>query len=380
MKDHNVNDELLTRYLLNELNGSEEQQVIAWLNESNDNAEYFERLKEAWNLAGSMKLLQETDINNEWNRHTRVVNGGDIIRNVEEGGAAEALTPSPGKRKRLLTAISIAASLLLAVGSYVYLSEDNHSVESLSAHRKAEVPPTSAGTEDNINKEQNNSGMPRNLLLSDGSEIVLYANSEVSYEKDFSGTYRHVYLKGKADFSVTKDSTKPFTVFSGDISTTVLGTKFTVTAFDSSVIASVRLYEGKVVVKSTEAATRRLKRDYVLIPGQEIVYNRRNGDVLVRSFTQPLIGKQEQQVENIEVPDNYKGSWFMFNNQPLPDVFDQLRALYGVDIKYNRRDLDKMYFIGKFDQTDSINQILKKIALLYQLKVSRHDNKYTVTR
>jgi len=202
----------------------------------------------------------------------------------------------------------------------------------------------------------------------------------VSYEKEFSGKYRRVYLRGKADFSVTKDSAKPFTVFSGDISTTVLGTKFTVTAFENSMIASVRLYEGKVMVKSTASAAKKLKKDYVLIPGQEIVYNRSNGDVLVRSFAKALAGKQEQQIENIEVPDNYSGSWFMFNNQPLPDVFDQLQALYGVDIKYNRRDLDKMYFIGKFDQTDSINQILKKIAVLYQLKVSRHDNKYTITR
>jgi hypothetical protein len=134
------------------------------------------------------------------------------------------------------------------------------------------------------------------------------------------------------------------------------------------------------MVRSTSSAAKKFRKDYVLIPGQEIVYNRNNGDVLVRSFAKATIGKQEQQVENIEVPDNFKGSWFMFNNQPLPDVFDQLQALYGVDISYNRRDLDKMYFIGKFDQTDSINQILKKIALLYQLKVTHHDNKYIVTK
>lgn len=379
MKDHNVNDELLTRYLLNELSGSEEKQVIAWLNESNDNADYFERLKKSWNLAGSVKLLQETDINNEWNRHARVVKGGDIIRNVEEDNVISEL-PTHTMRKRMLTMISIAATVLLAISSLIYFSNETKPVESPLAERKTQVVSPAADAPNNNNTERNDSETPRSLLLNDGSEIVLYSNSELSYEKEFSGVNRQVFLKGKADFSVTKDSAKPFTVFSGDISTTVLGTKFTVTAFENSVIASVRLYEGKVMVRSTNSATKKFRKDYVLLPGQEIVYNRSNGDVLVRSFAKATIGKQEQQVENIEVPDNFKGSWFMFNNQPLPDVFDQLQALYGVDIKYNRRDLDKMYFIGKFDQTDSINRILKKIALLYQLKVAHHDNKYTVTR
>jgi len=166
MKDHNVNDELLTKYLLNELSESEEKQVIAWLNESKDNAEYFERLKQAWNLAGSVKLLQESDINEEWNRHARVREGGDIIRKVEEGDAVTEAFPLHSNRRRLLIAISVAASVLLGVGLYVYLFEDKKPAESLLARHDQEVTSPDANAADDINKEQNTSETPRSLLLS----------------------------------------------------------------------------------------------------------------------------------------------------------------------------------------------------------------------
>jgi ferric-dicitrate binding protein FerR (iron transport regulator) len=378
MENHNQYDEVLTRYLLNELNSAEEKEVTDWIQASKENETYFEGFKKTWNLLNGAGT-GDIDLDKEWNYFRRVANGGEMIMKLRSE-PEELVVDAKIRRSRRVYYYSAAAAIILLVVSLMVFRKDERSTTIVAENKAAEQQQEEVRAASNINKEVNLSETPRSLLLSDGSEVVLYNNSEVSYEKEFTGNVRSVYLKGKADFSVTKDKTKPFTVYSGDISTTVLGTKFTVNAYENSSIASVRLHEGKVIVKSTETAKVKLKKDYVLLPGQEIVYNRSNGEVFVRSFKPAGKNAGSVSVENIEMPEDFKGTWFMFNNQPLPDVFDQLQALYNVEIKYNRRDLDKMYFIGRFDQTDSIEKILEKISLLHELKISRNHDKYSVSK
>lgn len=382
MDNPNRYDDLLARFILNELNPDEEKEVIEWLYASEENVQYFEQFKELMNLSKTATFLQNVDVNDEWDYHRRVVTGGEMIMNVPEETGDFPFDARIRRRKRinLMLMSAMAASFVLVILAVLYVSGPKKS----SSRSVTENTITSHGegknVPDNVITEKNISNVPRSLLLSDGSEVVLYANSELIYEKNFTGNERRLQLKGKADFAVTKDSAKPFIVATGHISTTVLGTRFTITAYDESVIARVKLHEGKVIVKSIAGSTKQLKNDYLLAPGQELVYNKLNGEAFVRWFKKAAIAKSDDVVEDINMPENFSGSWFMFNNQPLPDVLDQLQAIYNVEITYTKTDLDKMYFIGRFDQTDSIHNILQKISLLYQLKVSNNNNKYSITR
>ena len=383
MDNPNRYDDLLARFVLNELNPDEEKEVIEWLYASEENVQYFEQFKELMNLSKSASFLENVDVNNEWDYHRRVVTGGEMIMNVPEETGDFPFDTRIRRRKRtnLMLMSGMAASFVLVIVAVLYVSGPKKaSSEALTKNMVTAGSVNKNLPADEMNREVNLTDVPRSLLLSDGSEVVLYANSEVSYKKEFTGSERHLQLKGKADFTVTKDSAKPFIVSSGHISTTVLGTRFTVTAYDESVVASVRLHEGKVIVKSTSTASKPLKKDYLLVPGQELVYNKLNGEAFVRWFKKEVIAKGEDAVEHIDMPENFAGSWFMFNNQPLPDVLDQLQAIYNVEISYTRSDLEKMYFIGRFDQTDSISNILQKISLLYQLKVSNKNNKYSISK
>ena len=134
------------------------------------------------------------------------------------------------------------------------------------------------------------------------------------------------------------------------------------------------------MIKSTEEAVKQLKEDYYLEPGQELLYDKETGTAFIRSFREKMGKKEQRQPENITVPDDFKGSWVMFNNQPLAQVFDQLGALYNVEIKYKDTDINKMYFIGRFDERDSIENILKHISVLHQLTLTRDNNKYIISR
>jgi hypothetical protein len=70
----------------------------------------------------------------------------------------------------------------------------------------------------------------------------------------------------------------------------------------------------------------------------------------------------------------------MFNNQALPDVLDQLSAIYNVEIQYSTEDLRQKYFIGKLEKKDSLSKILRDIALLNHLSVTNQNGRYIIKK
>ena len=84
------------------------------------------------------------------------------------------------------------------------------------------------------------------VRLSDGTRIVLGANSRLAYPRSFAlDAPREVRLSGEARFEVAHDADHPFWVISGEMRTEVLGTVFDVNAYPGS-RARVILYEGHV--------------------------------------------------------------------------------------------------------------------------------------
>jgi hypothetical protein len=233
--------------------------------------------------------------------------------------------------------------------------------------------------------EVNTSGKTKRLVLQDSSEIILDPSSEVSWNEPFTNNRRDIVLKGRARFHVAKDKTRPFTVISGQIATTALGTQFIVTAFERQDFISVQLFEGKVVVKAADSIRPQLKSNFYLLPGEELLYNNKQYTARVHRFmnADAIARHKEQAEDNMEdmpsLPLGDKGSWYMFNNQPLVQVFKQLEEMYGVHISYPEKGLEKMYFIGKFSKNDSVSDILNQISLLNNLTVTKKDNAYIIT-
>lgn len=229
--------------------------------------------------------------------------------------------------------------------------------------------------------EVNTTAKEKRIQLPDGSLITLAKNSEIIYREPFA-VQRNVALSGKADFKVRHDQARLFTVASGDLVTTDLGTEFTVSAFSTHRI-SVRLYDGKVVVKAADKTNKWMNKDVYLLPGQELVYSSGTA-AKVRTFeTGNASSKQtvarERPRDNPLIPSD-DGSWFMFNNQSLDQVFDQLAALYNVRIIYNKKDVQKIYFTSKYDQYVPLETILKQICTPNRLTITRQDAAFIISR
>ncbi|OQP54401.1 FecR domain-containing protein [Niastella populi] len=372
-------DDLITRHFCNELNSDEQAALLQWLSASEENRQYYEALKNTWQLMNDKQAPDEINAAAEWAYFQKIVEQ-DAPRWSGSERDYTGESRKKGTVRRILIATAAAASVLLiiAIGFKWRDTEKRNghvAVATVEKNKTANVV---------TRYEINTTNKAKRFVLPDSSVVMLDPLSEIKWSEPFPGNKRDIVLKGRARFIVAKDKTRPFTVISGRLATTALGTEFSVTAFERHEFITVQLYEGRVVVKETDGIDAKMKRDFFLAPGEELLYSNKQYTASVRRFTlNNEVAKKEVQEEH-EAPEPSvpadKGSWYMFNNQPLAQVFKQLEEMYGVEIRYSKTDLEKMYFIGKFSKTDSVDNILKQIATLNNLTVTRQNSTYIISK
>lgn len=389
MGNINYFDELIVSYLSNELNSEEETFVLQWINSSEENRRHFENLKNTWNLLATEQTVKEVDVDKEWSRFRQSVSKKQVELSVlkfppcHEQYSEEAFTSRKLSLHQLFLTAAVAASLILLVvfGWSVFYS--NEPIKNSSSLAVTNEPPPKIL----ITHKANKTGKIQLITLPDGSLVKLYSKSELIYDNSFNENKRDIRLSGKAHFEVVKDKIRLFTVYSGKISTTALGTQFTVTAYDNARNIAVRLYQGKVVVKSTNDGKTKLDNNFFLLPGQELIFDNKNLMARVRSYRlnnnvalKDANNNEKLFTDNPIMPVNGKGSWYMFNNQPLSQVFAQLEGMYNVHIVYPTKELSKIYFIGTFNVTDSLDNILEQITSLNNLRIRKKNNKIIISK
>lgn len=101
-------------------------------------------------------------------------------------------------------------------------------------------------TTDTLTEYATATGEIEQILLSDGSKIMLGAQSRVE-TVEFTDSERRVYMReGEAFFSIAHDKDRPFIVISDNTRIQVLGTQFNVNKSDGNL--QVSLLEGSVEI------------------------------------------------------------------------------------------------------------------------------------
>ena len=218
------------------------------------------------------------------------------------------------------------------------------------------------------------------IHLADGSLAIMKSASRIRYRTPFDwNNRRDVLTEGVVSFRVAKNKSKPFTVFTGDIATTALGTFFTVDYRAEQKTIIITLNEGKVVVHSSDTLHKKMKKDYFLLPGDRLLYNKETTVAnLVRSPEKNELVKAGHLMERYN--QKQKPDWYTFNGTKLSEVFDQLSAYYNAPIYYYPAEVKDMYYTGRIEKQDSLSNILRDIALLNHLNVSRTNNTFTLKR
>ena len=178
----------------------------------------------------------------------------DVMPMVEEPVMITAAVAIPKIKMRplhrFLIKLTVAASLLFvsATGYLAYRRTENLKLQSLFTTVSVPV------------------GSVKIITLTDHSVVTLNSGSVFKYPSSFASNNRRVFLiKGKGFFEIAKDKTRPFTVYSAKLSTTALGTSFTVENYKACQMEKIRLYTGKVEIGSKEKGFSPLR----LIPGQQ---------------------------------------------------------------------------------------------------------------
>ena len=185
-----------------------------------------------------------------------------------------------------------------------------------------------------------------NLKLADGTSVWMFADSEIRFPTCFRGNKREVYLSGEAYFEVHHDPSRPFYVKTTSLDVKVLGTSFNVKAYDDMDAVETSLVEGVISVK-----------DNVLRPNMQAVFDKNTGNFSYRKIN----------------GDNYrlrKERIFVFENQRLDDILQEMARWYDFDIFYQNPDMAGKQFGFKLEKYEHVDSLLKMLELTGEVKFS----------
>lgn len=301
---------LMAKVLSGEASREEQLQMEEWVGASEENKKLKELSEAAWQGIETEDLMQDADA---------------VFNNIE--GQIDQVEPLPDQpagiwfRKQL--AWVAAASVVLLCGLWMYLGQVSDPAGIAQAVQHHWV------------QKSNAPGEKSRVILSDGTVVWLNSESTLSYKKPFGqGNNRYVELEGEAYFDVAHDPQHPFSVKTGNITTTALGTSFNITAYEEDSFIDVDLQSGKVLVSLAEP----MHEDQVFIePGEKVRFDKVENAMEKSSFD-PLHDLA------------WKDGVISFRNATFDEVVTKLSRWYGVrfDVKNKPKELKEWNYTAKF--------------------------------
>lgn len=201
------------------------------------------------------------------------------------------------------------------------------------------------------------------VILSDSSEVIVSANSKLTYPVNFSGDYRDVELDGGAFFKVKK-SDKPFRVKVKGIEVNVYGTEFNINSYNENTVKTI-LLSGSIGVKYREKGE---MEEIEIKPNQEFYIN-----------TVSEITKLYSDV-NIEKHRAWIDGFFRYDEEPICDLLEDLSNWYGVSFKYLLSEINDIDITAYMSRDMSIDDLLKMIEVISNVKFIKNGENYDVKK
>ena len=198
------------------------------------------------------------------------------------------------------------------------------------------------------------------VVLSDGTVVLLNADSRLIFPTHFNGKERDVKLVGEAYFKVSHDAAHPFIVRAGDVCTRVLGTEFDLKAYPGS-DTHVTLIKGSVIVGSNAKG-----KIVKLIPGQDAALKSNNDFDVTTVDTEYYV--------------QWKEGYFYFDNMPLIDVVRELGRWYNVDVEICDNSLMsyRLHFIA--ERRSNISEVIENLNEFSYLSVVQQGQKIVISK
>jgi transmembrane sensor len=324
----------IEKFFQGRLSKKEAENFLKWMNSQKGEAEYQKIIEQVWQ-----------DEIGEKNADAEIGPNLEVFKSKNISGPKSL--NQVNKRNYLGIWLGIAASLLLVFSvSYIFYFNqpfeneiEDFDVEELTAITKL-----------------NPRGNKKIISLPDGSTVVLNSDSKLTYGSDFSRN-RIINLEGEGFFEVKKDEAHPFTVITGKISTTALGTSFNVRAYGESSDIQVSLASGKVRVQNTED-----KNLIEINPGEAV------------DFSNQLQTFRKKQIDISKVL-NWKEGILHFDKVPFHQVILELERWYGVEISLSgTKKVLEYKCTGTFKKHEYLSNVLKVLSYSLDFEYEINEN------
>ncbi len=201
----------------------------------------------------------------------------------------------------------------------------------------------------------------KEITLSDGTFVVLNANSTLTYDER---SPREVRLEGEAYFEVAKKPSTgaKFFVETADLEVQVLGTIFNVNSRGES--TEVFLEEGKVNLSLLKPEAETIE----MVPGDLVRFSSKSQEL--------------QEEKNAIALDNtsWKDGTLMFRDIPLPQVLKDLTEIYGVTFRLENEGL-KQKIINGGVPIKSLDIAISTLTGIYHVEIeAQHDSTEFIIR
>jgi len=302
------------------------------------------------------KYLDNTCSREEYNELFASLKPNNYDAAVEEAFKQVELQPvhimPAGKNYR--KALAIAATIVVvAAATVLWYSRSAQRTTPFAQVKQRHMAPT-------LQKYTHRSEY-KYLLLPDSTQVWLNAASTLEFPEVFERSARKVYLKGEAYFDVKHAAELPFIIYTGKVSTEVLGTAFNIKAYPDLEKITVSVNRGKVKVNYANRQVALLTR------GQEV-----------------SIASKDQKVKEKELksPDNlawHKGN-LDYDDYSIRDIISDLQRVYDVQIRVAVPQVATLRVSTTFKRENGIEPALDILCRLTETRLELRNGIYFITK
>ena len=315
-------DTLIIDRLSDNIPEEDNRKLDAWLDESAKHLSYFNQMKNLWDSSavGDPELLFDYE------------RGYSLfMKRVREEKESTLAVETKNKQILWHRIIAVAAVIIpvFVLGYYASLYFEKPS-DAAGFLQSEVVSPNGSKTQ---------------LRLADGTVVWLNSGSRLLYNDKFGKENRNLELVGEAYLDVSRNEQIPLVVKVGGLDIKVLGTKFNVNAYPEKSEVKVSLLEGSVSMHAGNSP-----KPAILKPMETGVYQAGSNLITVHPGldSNALVWMKNQ---------------LLFTGEAFEEIARMLERRFDVKINIHNDVLRKRRFGGDFGEEESIDKVLKIMAV-----------------
>ena len=369
-----MDKELLHTYFRGEATPEEEKQIMDWAESSPENYQEYLKERKIWNailMYSVNPTIKATATHKRlflslykyaaiaviafgvgfYTLHNRNV-PGDFLSHLSPMDISEPVLLQNNQKYIALGAESFS------LNEQKGIVKNNHTDRLLSYHQEDASRGFSFGKKRAENRLLVPQGQTYKLALADGTNVMLNAESELTFPSEFDTDRREVFLKGEAFFQVTHNEKAPFIVHTDQLDVQVLGTTFNVSGYNNENMLKVTLVEGSIRIHQ--------QGDSVKIrPNEQYNYNKNTRE------------KRVQTVDT-ELFTSWVNDEYIFKDTTLDEIFNRINHWYMFDVTYESPSLKEKRFFLTIGRDASLDQIIQIINSTEEVCIEKKDNHIVV--